>query len=107
MPNYEYSCELCGTYEVCRPIADRDAPCICLYCAREIPRVMLNAPNISTISGQARAAHGINERSADSPKRLSSDGPLPAGVGVGRANSRTFGDGSKSFPASRPWMISR
>jgi len=55
------------------------------------------------------SAHGINERAADSPKRLSQHGPgcacCSGKSGKGRSTLR-LPDGSKSFPSARPWMIS-
>jgi hypothetical protein len=52
-------------------------------------------------------AHAVNERSADSPKRSSGHGP-GCGCCGGKTSSGTLRrpDGSKSFPAKRPWMIS-
>ncbi|MEM9282733.1 MAG: zinc ribbon domain-containing protein [Verrucomicrobiota bacterium] len=106
MPTYDYSCEDCGTFEVVRPMSDRDAPCLCPYCDKEAQRKLLAAPSISTLAGEVRQAHAINERSADSPKRLSTHGPGRVGAGIGRAR-KTASDKSNSYPTSRPWMISR
>jgi hypothetical protein len=54
------------------------------------------------------AAHAVNERAADSPKKLSTHGPGCACCAGGAKPSRTLArpDGSKSFPGARPWMIS-
>jgi hypothetical protein len=58
-----------------------------------------------------RLAHAANERSAHAPQTLTS---LKASHGAGCAccsgklsrMTRRGKDGSKSFPTSRPWMIS-
>ena len=106
MPTYDYTCEDSADFEVVRTINDRDAPCPCPYCGKTTQRTVLNAPNVSTLSGHVRVAHAVNEEAADNPKRLSADGPGRVGAGVGRGGTKAS-DGSKSFPESRPWMISR
>lgn len=108
MPIYDYDCETCGPFEALRPMADFAEPCDCPECTKPAPRVLLSAPNVSMVSTESRHAHHTNERSADSPKK-SSHGPGCSCCGGGKSkNSGTLyrPDGSKSFPAKRPWMIS-
>jgi len=108
MPPYEYLCARCGPFTQMRSMAEYDLPAGCPQCASEAPRVILTAPNCSTLSAQARIAHATNERSANAPRRLSTQ-PHSAGCSCcsGRTNRmvRKGKGGSKSFPNSRPWMI--
>lgn len=109
MPIYEYDCETCGPFEALRPMSSFSEPCECPECNQPAPRVMLSAPNISIVSSSIRRANETNERSANSPKKLSSHGPgCSCCSGGGKKSSGTLyrADGSKSFPKKRPWMIS-
>lgn len=107
MPVYEYLCEEHGSFEAVRPIAEFDLPCACPVCGVNAPRVMLSVPNIANMGGERRLAHATNERSSDSPKRLSTDGPgTPNGKLPSRRKTLHRPDGSKSFPSARPWMLS-
>jgi putative FmdB family regulatory protein len=111
MPVYEYLCEECGPFTAIRPMAECDWPSDCPACGTLAPRVILTAPHCSTVSASTRLAHATNERSAGEPRTLAS---LKASHGAGCAccsgkasrMTRKGKDGSKSFPASRPWMIS-
>jgi putative FmdB family regulatory protein len=114
MPVYEYLCDACGPFTAIRPMAEYDMPQPCPDCRRKAPRVLLTAPNFSTMSSTVRLAHATNERSASAPSTLSS---LKAAHGSGcSCCSGSFGkksrktargkNGAKSFPGSRPWMIS-
>ncbi|MEM9080997.1 MAG: zinc ribbon domain-containing protein [Verrucomicrobiota bacterium] len=60
MPNYEYFCDECGAFEVIRPMSEYDCPFPCPDCGKESPRVVLSAPNVSTLAGQVRRAHAVN-----------------------------------------------
>jgi putative FmdB family regulatory protein len=111
MPVYEYRCNDCGPFTQMRPMAECELPSECPACGAGAPRVILTAPHCTTMSAQTRLAHATNERSAHAPRTLSS---LKGGHGAGcgccstrpsRLVRRGKG-GSKSFPTSRPWMIS-
>jgi putative FmdB family regulatory protein len=111
MPVYDYLCDRCGAFTDMRPMADCDLPHDCPGCGRAAPRAFLTAPYFATMSAERRLAHATNERSAAAPHRLS-DLKKAHGPGCGcctgkplRATKRTRG-GAKSFPTSRPWMIS-
>lgn len=109
MPVYEYWCEDCGPFEALAPMSKFSDPCNCPDCAKSAPRVLLTAPKLSVMDSASRHAHATNERSADSPKKLSSHGPNCGCCGGGeKKSSKTLyrPDGSKSFPTKRPWMIS-
>jgi hypothetical protein len=94
-------------------------PLDCPECGTPAPRVVLTAPAIAGMSQARRQAFETNECSAHAPLMSSRDdrgsghvhGPqcgcassLKNGHGKGR--TRRGADGSKSFPAARPWMIS-
>ncbi|MCI4662497.1 MAG: zinc ribbon domain-containing protein [Neomegalonema sp.] len=111
MPVYEYWCDDCGPFEAMASIARYADPQPCPSCAAQAARVMMTAPRLAVLSSEKRRAHETNERSADSPKR-SGHGPGCSCCGGGndakKGKSGTLyrPDGSKSFPAKRPWMIS-
>lgn len=111
MPIYEYLCNECGPFTDMRPMAECDEPNICPECGDEAPRVLLTAPRFSCVSSETRAAHAINERSAHAPKSIAefkaahSKGCACCTGKPSRLVQRGK-DGSKSFPTSRPWMIS-
>jgi len=113
MPVYDYLCGDCGPFTEMRPMAECEKPCECPHCRRDAPRAYLTAPNFFGMAPERRLAHATNERSANAPSTLSS---LKRNHGAGCAccsgkskSSRPVAkgrDGSKSFPGSRPWMIS-
>lgn len=109
MPVYEYWCDSCGPFEAIAPISRYADPQSCPTCAELGPRVMLTAPKLAIMDSAIRKAHETNEKSADSPRR-SAHGPGCGCCGGGgkKINPGTLHrpDGSKSFPAKRPWMIS-
>ena len=112
MPVYDYLCDNCGPFTDLRPMAECDLPHDCPDCGARSPRVMLTAPNLASMDARRRTAHATNERSAHAPMNLqqmkSRHGP-GCGCCSGKASMRYTKrgtDGSKSFPTSRPWMIS-
>jgi putative FmdB family regulatory protein len=111
MPVYDYLCGRCGPFTEMRPMAESDRPHDCPSCGKAAPRAFLNAPYCAAMSAERRFAHATNERSADAPQRLS-DLKNAHGAGCGCCSgkslrkSRRARNGAKSFPASRPWMIS-
>jgi putative FmdB family regulatory protein len=108
MPVYEYLCSACGSFTDMRPMVECDLPSDCPVCGASAPRVILTAPHFSIMPAANRQAYAANERSAHAPHSLSS---LKSSHGAGCAccsgKSVTRGrNGSKIFPARRPWMIS-
>ena len=112
MPVYDYQCEACGSFSEMRPMAECEQPSECPQCGHDAPRVYLTAPYYAGMSSERRLAHATNERSAHAPSTLSAlKNKHGAGCACcsGKKMSRTTRrgkNGSKSFPASRPWMIS-
>jgi putative FmdB family regulatory protein len=112
MPMYEYLCERCGAFVEMRPMTQYDLPLACPDCGREAPRVILTAPNFSTLSGTRRLAHATNERSASAPRTLAeAKATHSRGCSCCSGRSRSsrsveFKNGAKTFPKARPWMIS-
>ena len=111
MPVYDYLCDQCGAFTVLRPMAEYELPYECPDCGREAPRVLLTAPHLASMDQQRRMAFAVNERSADAPRRLS-DTKYAHGAacscctGKAMRYARRGKSGTKSFPSSRPWMIS-
>jgi len=111
MPVYEYLCRRCGPFTRMRPMAEFELPSECPRCAADAQRVILTAPHCSTLSPQSRMAHASNERSANAPRTLSSlrdshGSGCTCCSGRSSRPVRKGKTGSKSFPNSRPWMIS-
>ena len=111
MPVYDYLCERCGPFTQMRPMAECEAPSDCARCGHAAPRAFLTAPYFAAMPAERRLAHATNERSAHAPASLSS---MKKNHGAGcacctgkslRKTSRGK-NGAKSFPSSRPWMIS-
>jgi putative FmdB family regulatory protein len=109
MPVYDYDCRRCGPFSETKPMAEYAAPQPCPSCADPAPRAIFSVPAIAGMDAAARTAHATNERSAHAPKSSKASGHGPnCGCCKSKAPSRTLvrPDGSKSFPGSRPWMIS-
>lgn len=109
MPSYDYLCQDCGPFVARAAMAAFDQPTACPDCGAQSPRALLTAPILAGMDSARRHAFATNERSADSPKR-SAHGP-GCGCCSGTTKKKPSGtlyrpDGSKSFPAKRPWMIS-
>jgi putative FmdB family regulatory protein len=109
MPVYEYLCDECGPFTAMRPMAECELPHGCPDCGGQAPRVILTAPHLSSLSAERRLAHARNERSAHAPQALSAlkeSHPSGCACCVGKRVVGRGRNGAKSFPASRPWMIS-
>lgn len=111
MPFYDYECRRCGPFTVMRPMAECELPSNCPDCGREAPRAYLTAPFFAAMPAGRRAAFAANERSAHAPQQLSRmDRRHGADCGCcSPKSSRTVKrgrNGAKSFPSSRPWMLS-
>ena len=112
MPVYDYLCAECGPFTDLRPMSECDAPLPCPGCGAAAPRAFLTAPYFSCMSTERRMAHTTNERSAHAPRRLA-DVKSRHGAGCsccsGQLSNRKVKrgkNGAKTFPGSRPWMIS-
>ncbi|MBU1330624.1 MAG: zinc ribbon domain-containing protein [Gammaproteobacteria bacterium] len=114
MPIYEYDCPDCGDFTQLRPMAERDAPCTCPYCATPSTRVILSAPGLATMSSSQRRAIAANERSAHAPQTVeeyAQGRKHPKGCGCCTPNkpqapTKANPHALKSKPSGRPWMIS-
>lgn len=109
MPLYEYVCETHGLFKALRPMEEYGAPCACPSCGAPSQRVLLTPPRLGSRDRARMQAHAVNERSSDSPKRLSEHGPGCSCCSGGAKSARSTlvrPDGAKSFPSARPWMIS-
>ncbi|MEJ0095358.1 MAG: zinc ribbon domain-containing protein [Methylocella sp.] len=110
MPVYDYSCEECGPFAAFRPMAEYRDAYSCPNCGVEAPRAFLTAPAIAGMDAGLRVAHATNERSANEPRRSAGvrHGANCGCCGAGAKSARTkaAGSGAKTFPNSRPWMIS-
>jgi putative FmdB family regulatory protein len=111
MPVYDYLCRRCGPFTEMRPMAECDAPNDCPRCGSETQRAFLTAPYVAAMSAERRLAHATNERSAHAPGTLASM-KITHGAGCSCCSGKSMRkskrgkNGAKSFPGSRPWMIS-
>jgi putative FmdB family regulatory protein len=113
MPIYEYDCPSCGPFDALGRIATSAEPHDCPRCGVSSPRVILTVPAVLAMDAGRRRAHATNEQSAHAPavstaeSRAHKHGPgCGCGTGVSKSRTVTGADGSKAFPADRPWMIS-
>ena len=105
MPVYDYACDACGPFTVLRPMEEFREPCICPSCGASAPRAFLTAPALGMDSRRRRAV-ATNERSAHEPRSSVAHGAGCACCSGKSSRAATTASGGKSFPASRPWMIS-
>jgi len=111
MPTYEYECEDCGAFTQMRPMSQCDLPSECPQCGAMAPRAFLTAPYFAGMSAERRLAFATNERSAHAPRTLASlGGKHGAGCACCSPTSsrkvKRGRNGAKSFPSTRPWMLS-
>lgn len=108
MPTYDYQCTSHGGFTALRSIAQRDAACLCPECGTPAQRVLVTAPSFADMPGQLRTAHATNERSRHEPKLASRThgAGCPCCSGKTSRTTAVAKDGSRAFPAKRPWMIS-
>ena len=106
MPIYDYECPSCGPFAEFRPMSDYAKPAGCEICGALAPRVVRHAPALATMNADVRAGMAVNERSRHEPRR--SQGAHPSGCGCCSTRSKPAmaAGAAKSFPGSRPWMIS-
>ncbi len=114
MPIYDYDCESCGPFREMRPMSQSAEPCPCPVCATPAPRAFLTMPALFTMDSGRRSAIATNERSSNEPISSKSDRAQrlhPANCSCCKPGAKQRAavfraDGAKSFPSSRPWMIS-
>ena len=108
MPTYDYLCEACGPFTQSHPMSEAALPRPCPACGESAGRAFLTMPRISGMDRARALAHATNERSAHEPKRSGAHGPgcSCCASGTKRAAALHGPDGSRMFPANRPWMIS-
>ena len=83
MPNYEFSCKTCGTFEQRLSFAEVSGSAPCPVCGESAGRVY-SMPGISSTSGSQREARLLNERGAEPKVVRNTDGdtvPKPVRVG--------------------------
>ena len=114
MPTYEYACEACGTFTMLRPIAQRNEPSQCPYCAGPGGPLQVSAPALQLLSTNQRKAIAGNERSANAPQtvgeyqesRRHPTGCSCCGTRKKELPSKANPLGLKTRTGPRPWMIS-
>lgn len=108
MPVYDYRCADCGDFTEMRPMAEFDLPHPCPGCGEDASRVILTVPSMAMMDSGQRTAMATNERSRHAPRRGERSHPSNCSCCKPGRSGRTLraDDGSKSFPSSRPWMIS-
>ncbi|WP_213229187.1 zinc ribbon domain-containing protein [Caballeronia sp. NK8] len=110
MPIYQYECEFCGSFDVMRSIADRDAPHLCPECGTQTTRAITSTAMLSLMPQSRRDACATNERSAHAPTSSKSlgyrHGPSCACCKPKVGSSGDAARSAMKSPAGRPWMIS-
>ncbi|MEY2341223.1 zinc ribbon domain-containing protein [Acidithiobacillus sp. IBUN Pt1247-S3] len=113
MPLYEFECTRCGSFQLLRPMNERNENCSCPSCGNLVSRIAISAPALSLLSKQQRSAHATNEKSRHEPSmsadiQTRSRHPTGCGCCNGKKSllSPIQSDSPKGFPGKRPWMIS-
>lgn len=109
MAFYDYQCAECGPFSMIRPMAESAEAGSCPDCGEPAPRAFLSVPFVAGMDPARRNAFATNEKARHEPKRGgSAHGPGCSCCSGGKKGRSTMvrPDGSKSFPAARPWMIS-
>ncbi len=114
MPIYDYDCETCGPFREMRPMSMAAEPCACPDCGTPAPRAFFTMPALATMDGDRRTAIATNERASHEPvsskseraRRLHPSNCSCCKPGAKQRATVFRADGAKSFPSSRPWMIS-
>ena len=109
MPIYQFECDACGRFDAMRSIADRNLPHLCPQCGTQTTRVVTSGAMLALMPQAQRAAHSTNERSAHAPVSSKAYGHRHGpGCGCGAAKSAKAGHAgsTRTFPGTRPWMIS-
>ncbi len=109
MPLYDYECLNCGIFTARRSMAESSEATECDACGKAAPRAYVRAPAIAGMDAGKRNAMARNEKSAHSPMRSSERHGANCGCcGSGKSKQRAAANppAAKSFPKSRPWMIS-
>ena len=104
MPLYDYACANCGVFTALRPMAEYLEPNDCPSCGTPAPRVIVTAPRLGNMDTGRRAAFATNERAAHAPARSSTHVHGPS-CGYSTNNRQATG-AAKTFPGTRPWMLS-
>jgi putative FmdB family regulatory protein len=107
MPVYDYECARCGPFTAFRAMADYAKAATCDDCGANAPRAFHNAPALATMDAGARRGMAVNEKSRHEPRRSSQSHPAGCGCcGPAKRKAAAPSRMAKSFPGSRPWMIS-
>ncbi|MBX2806989.1 MAG: zinc ribbon domain-containing protein [Hyphomicrobiales bacterium] len=110
MPVYEYECSECGVFTVLRPMHECRDPLDCPECGEAAERVLLSMPAIAGMDPAQRKALSVNEKASHEPRssRQGHGAGCSCCSGANKSGGRTATapNGAKSFPKSRPWMIS-
>ena len=108
MPTYDYDCPSCGTFSLYRPMSEYDLAQNCPDCGTASNRVLVSVSAVAGMDAAKRVAMAVNERSAHAPRKSAAGGSHGPGCGCcsGASRRKPTADGLKSFPTSRPWMIS-
>ena len=108
MPEYDYLCDTCGPFAEIRPMAEFDVSQPCPDCGAPAPRALLTMPALGLMDAGRRKAIATNERAAHAPA-VSSRHPSGCACCSTKATKKltaTTVGAAKTFPGSRPWMIS-
>lgn len=121
MPMYHYKCASHGVFEELQTYEQRAEPVACPQCASLSPRVIAIAPHMLGLDPATRKAMETNDRARHEPlfstkehrdHVIAHPKDHAPGCGCGahdkprKSKTVYLADGSKVFPADRPWMIS-
>ncbi|MAS40235.1 MAG: formamidase [Porticoccaceae bacterium] len=110
MPLYDYRCPKHGLFEELVPGAAGSERHPCPGCGAPAARVIATPHALLDMDPGRRDALARNERSRHEPRVHAQHGSHRPGCGCGsgapaRSRAQQLADGSRTFPARRPWMI--
>jgi putative FmdB family regulatory protein len=76
VPAYAFICEVCGPFDVVRPMAEASAAAACPTCGAEARRVF-TPPGLALLARPVRRALDLEEKSAHQPDVVSHKGGGP------------------------------
>ena len=95
MPQYEFHCEHCGSFECWRPLEEASRPMICPQC-QTVARRVYTAPGLVRTPPALAQARYSEEKSMHEPEVITREKPAPKEEKPSRVAYPSHG---------RPWQI--
>lgn len=104
MPIYSYTCGQCGPFDMLRPMAECRKPGNCPECGQP-SRKRVTPPRLNLMPSARRAAHRVNEKSANQPRVVSAEESRAQGRKLSKADKHGHSHSHVHATESRPWQV--